>query len=152
MHGHDFCIYRRGTLTRHGCNIFGSCSFFIILMLIKNTILNISETYRNFGVSEFRTIPDFGRNPKPTPKPELAFAQRAKPVFCSLIFSTKDKGNKERSQLHFAFPLHCCNSVDRRASSRDVPPRAQQTRSSKCPASACAQRSRRFLYTPTSTL
>ena len=39
-----------------GCNIFGSCSFFIILMLIKNTILRITETYRNFGVSEFRSF------------------------------------------------------------------------------------------------
>ena len=55
-------------------------------MIIKNTILRITETYRNFGVSEFRsfgvsefrTISDFGRNPKPTPKlprdPCFAFA------------------------------------------------------------------------------
>jgi hypothetical protein len=30
--------------------------FFIILMIIKNTILRITETYRNLGVSEFRSF------------------------------------------------------------------------------------------------
>ena len=56
VHGHDFCIYRGGALTRHGMQHFGSCSFFIILMLIKNIVLRITETYRNFGVSEFRSF------------------------------------------------------------------------------------------------
>jgi hypothetical protein len=32
------------------------------------------QNFQNFGVSEFRSIPDFGRNPKPTPKsPPTAF-------------------------------------------------------------------------------
>jgi len=57
-------IYRGGTLTRHGMLHFGSCSFFIILIVIKNIILRITRNLpklRGFGVLdqiELRTQPE----------------------------------------------------------------------------------------------
>jgi len=58
MHGHDFCIYRRGTLTR-------TAATFLDLVLFSSFLYNQEyhiKNYRNlpklrgFGVSEFRSF------------------------------------------------------------------------------------------------